>query len=296
MRLSPTFHTISLVMGLTASQVEPSHESPEKHHSEEQQIPREILQHHPPERLHTYQPEERQPVEFHAPEFPNTDQPHRDSLRDLGYEVTIYAAWRYEVVKYPDMTFYKIREPNTHTDIGRFAAHTNPTTTRQENELVVLDINTRADRRPCRPRTQEVLAGFWQRTLRRDILDLGSLYFDTVAEQDTVRAVRHDVCPLMQVAWRWHHRAPQAGITLRDPTQAGGCCSSSAPGHDGACAAWGLLHHQSRLVGLASSLLSAHPQMGRGGARSRIRRLDILPQPDGRGELFAFDLQVVFGV
>lgn len=223
-------------------------------------------------------------------EPPSAERPYKDSLRDLGYEVAVYEAGRYEAAKYPEMTFYAIREPNTYTDIGRLAACADPVTRMKETELVILEINTSVDRRLGRPRAHDILAGFWERTLQRDISDLRRLYFDTVTEHKTVNVVKHHVCPLMQVAWQWHHRAPQADITLRNPDL--DLVQTNTDQRE----AWDLLHDESKLVRLARSILSANTQMAYRGERFHTTRLDIIPQPDGAGEFFAFDLQVEFGV
>lgn len=262
-------------MGLTASHSERPHGAQTQYNS---QLDRQC------------EPSGDQSVALQNLDPPIAEWPYKDSLRDLGYGVTVYAARRYEVAKYPDMTFYQVRDPNVHTDIGRFAAYTSPRTHKKETELVVLEINTRVGRRVGRPKAYEILAGFWEHTLRQDIRDLQRLYFDTVAEHNTVSVVRHHVCPLMQVAWQWHHHAPQADITLRrpDPSLVGSTAVQDE--------AWGLLRDESKLFGLANSLLSAYPQIAHQGDRFQIQQLDILPQPNGRGELFAFDLQVSFGV
>lgn len=274
-------------MGSTASQSERCHEIQEQYNSQHKTQQSSKGHRH----LHMSEYHEDEQVELQTLNHPVAEWPYKDTLQYLGYEVAIYNARRYEVAKYPNMTFYKIREPNTHAVIGRFTAYTSPTALKEETKLVVLEINTRVgQRRLSRPKAYEILAGFWEHTLRQDIRHLQSLYFDTVTEHSTVSIVRHHVCPLMQVAWQWHHQAPQANITLRapDPNSVEFTTAEQTE-------AWGLLHDESKLVRLANSLLSSHPHMALESGRLQIKQLDILPQSNERGDLFAFDLQISFG-
>lgn len=188
------------------------------------------------------------------------------------------------------MTFYKSESPTRTPISDELLLIQIPEPRKKQTELVVLENNTSVDRRLGRPRAHEVLAGFWEHALQREISDLRRLCFDTVTEHKTVSVVKHHVCPLMQAAWQWLHHAPQAEITLRNSDL--NLVQTTAEQKE----AWVLLHDESKLVRLMNSMLSASPQMAHHGERFHTKELDIMPQPNETGKLFAFDLLVEFGV